>query len=335
MSLEPEELEHEATQVAVLYHEENLTLREVADRLNISEPTAARRLAWAKDHGIIRVTIFRPTRRDLQLRLQTRLAPHGIRQVLVVDPPFPETESGSGQTEVGAVAARWLENNARARMTIVLDGGRTVGALVSSIHDRAFSRLSVLPLVADPISDDASAWETAIRLVQKCPVESKLVKLPFHQTPALADLNRQARAAAKDAAFVFLGVGPLHSTDARSHDFLVHLGLDRDEIRRTHPQVAAISGNFFIDAQGGEVPVPAVQQRMQRSLTFEELQGKARTKRCTVALLAAGASKASAVLATCRAQIANSLFADVSLAEELLRLSLEPIPSGVTRSRFR
>jgi DNA-binding transcriptional regulator LsrR (DeoR family) len=99
-----------------------------------------------------------------------------------------------------------------------------------------------------------------------------------------------------------------------------HLGLDLDRIRATYTQIACLSGYYPLDEHGGPIRMPELEERLPRTLRFEDLKALALGDRCRSILVAAGAEKARAVAGVVEAGLCNTLVADRDLALELLHL---------------
>src|SRR5207248_2270120 len=117
---------------------------------------------------------------------------------------------------------RFFEEEGEPGDTIVVDGGRTIKEFVLAVPERLFEDVKVIPLCADPPSDESSAYELMTRLCQKLNAQPK--KVPYYHSSLLDPEHKKINMAAEKARFVMLGVGAFQEVTSTPHDFIKHLG---------------------------------------------------------------------------------------------------------------
>ena len=162
-----------------------------------------------------------------------------------------------------------------------------------------------------------SASELLTQLAAKTPGAVRR-KVPYYKSEFLDGLLQEIHAEAVQAAFIFFGVAAFQQDDS-AFDFIWHLGLDPQELKRKHPDVVAICGNYALDKDGQEVDVPEFTELMRRPLSFAEVQERVASEDCHVVAVCAGADKAQAALAVTRG-FCNTLITDSRLADRMTEL---------------
>ena len=295
-----------ALEACDLHYRHQLSQKEVATRLGISPATVSRLLQFGRDAGLVRISLEPPKDIVRGRELAARLTEFGIREVIV---------AGSRRVHVGQAAASYFEAYGRDRCTLVLGPGLTVAEFVARLSVGVFSDITAVPLCADPPSYEVSTLELTTRVAMKYQ-GSKSIRMPAYQTEALAAMHRKVRQTALRAEFVILGVGPWRHR-YMAIDALEHLGLDGEKVLGSHPAIVAACGMYALDTEGRLVPLPEVDEKMPRSLSFEDLQSLAAGRRCRSLLLAHSREKCDAVLAALRARLVNTLIVDDTLAKAL------------------
>lgn len=298
--------------VADLFYLKAVPQKQIADRLGVHPSTVSRLLAEARSRGLVHFTLCPPLDLDLARRLRERFPDSTLREVLVSPP---------GRTAVAMAAARCFEQSVgRSNMTVVLDGGLTVGDMVDGLKPGQFEGVTIAPIASDPPSYDVGAYELMTRLSVKYPVRVHCLKPPLRLGPILAPDHEAVRRAAAHADVVFIGAGPPRPGFS-ALEFMRHLGLDLEHIRATYPQINCLCGYHPLDQHGEPVRMPELEERLPRTLRFEDLKALAAGEQCRSILMAAGADKAGAVSGVIRAGLCNMLVADRDLALALLSSS--------------
>lgn len=306
------ELLSEILKVCRLYYEQDLKGREIAKKLGWSEAKVSKLLDLGRRKKIVRTSVHPPLHMGISEHLETflRARKTAVRSVIVTPP---------GSSSAGQAAARYFEGRAPTGSTVVLDGGRTVKDFVQSLTPGLLKNLTIVPICADPPSYEVSAYELMTRMALKLPDFVRCAKLPHHRGKVLDAVHRSVRAQAKLANFVLLGLGPWES-GFTALDFVRHLGLDPDEVKRNYRQIACMCGYLALDADGRHVEVPVIDERMPRALSFHDLQALVRSRRCEVILIAASREKLKPVQIAVSAGLCTTLVLDEELGDALEKI---------------
>ncbi len=139
--------------VASLYYEQNQNQQQIADRLEISRSSVSRLIKEARDRGIVRISIRKPTHRDLALE-QALIDRFGLRDAYVL-----HTGQGNGAEHrseqellqaVGRLAAGYLQRvveNLPPGSHIGIAWGTGVYAAVSALPEDRTKRIDVVQML--------------------------------------------------------------------------------------------------------------------------------------------------------------------------------------------
>jgi hypothetical protein len=176
----------------------------------------------------VHFTLCPPLDLELARRLRDRLQGTTLREVLISPP---------GRTAVAMAAARFFEQVVgHSNMTVVLDGGLTIGEMVDGLKPGLFEGVTIAPIASDPPSYDVGAYELMTRLSVKYPVRVRCLKPPLRLDPVLEADHEAVRRAAADADVVLMGRGHCAPASAPSNSCGISPGLDR--IRATYLRIA-------------------------------------------------------------------------------------------------
>ena len=290
-----------------LHFNHHWSKKRIGDKFGVVGSTVGRWIKQGVAASLVELRLFPTAEVALQLALSPCVERFGVKDLLV---------AGANRKRFADAAARYFENRARSKSTVVLDGGRTVSEFVDSLTPGVFSDMRIVPIAADPSSYDVSAFELAAIVSRKYP-KSKVLRLPHHPSDELAKRTKDVIAAGKTADFVFLGAGTWKRGQT-ALEFVRFLGLPRDKLQESYPQIKAVCGYCALDKEGGPVEIQEVDARMPRTLTYTDLKHLAKSHKSKVALLAAGAEKLDCALTVIRARICNTLLIDRELAAALL-----------------
>jgi deoxyribonucleoside regulator len=295
------------------YYLHGKSQKEIAEALGVSTASVSRLLRYARDTGIVRVTIHPPrdvilARKVLQLLADTR-----VREVIVAP---------NGKKAVGQMAARYIEEMSKPGCTVVLDGGYTVAEFVDGLGLCTLSQATIIPVATDPPSYNVSSFELMTRMAGRIQ-QSTCLKLPYASSEFLDPFFQKARTAARQADFAFLGAGPW-SHGFTALEFLGHLGADPGVLKKKIGQIVAVSAYHPLDASGQRIVIPML-DTLRYALDFEDFQALARSANAHVCLLAAGAQKAEAIRAVTFAGMCNTCILDEELAAALLEQAGQPV----------
>jgi deoxyribonucleoside regulator len=297
----------QALQVSELYYLDNLSQKEVAKRLRLSKASVSRLLQFAREEGLVRISIHPPHNLALAREVLAFVKHYGVREVIV---------AGTKSAHVGQAAAAYFEQYARPRQTILLDGGFTVQDFVAALRGGLLTGLNVVPLCADPISYDVASCELMARFSTKYS-GSKCFRVPRYRSDMLDGIREEIVRISRQADHVILGVGPW-DPDFTALKFVEHLGLDPSELRQRETRIAAVCGYVFLDKESHCVAMPAIEERILRVLDLEDLRRLSGKEGCRSLLLAHSTEKRDAVITAIRARLCNTLIIDKDLAEALI-----------------
>jgi DNA-binding transcriptional regulator LsrR (DeoR family) len=299
--------------VAHLFYVEKRSQKEIGLLRNIHPSRVSRLVAEARKRNLVHFTLCPPTDCILAQHLQEHLSRTSVRHVTV---------GPAGRSQVATVAARYFEQDVgRSGMTLALDGGFTLSSFVDALRPGRYERVTIVPIAADPPSYAASAYELMTRLSVKYPIGVSCQKPPLHMDPLLQAERRKVWAAAAKADAVMLAAGPLH-TNPTALEFMRHLGLDPKRIQSGYREVEGFCGYHAVDAAGRLVRIGELEEKMPRTLQFEQLLRLSSGTKCRTILVAATPQKAKAVLSVIRAGMCNTLVVDSDLAAALLRMKI-------------
>lgn len=131
--------------VSRLYYESNLTEREIAHRLQLSRPKVSRLLKQARAEGIVQIGVLSPpgVYPDLEDRLERRFE---LQEAIVVEASDVASQEGVSR-EVGAAAARHLQETLGGTSTVGLSWGRTLQAMVASLRPQRRESAHVVQII--------------------------------------------------------------------------------------------------------------------------------------------------------------------------------------------
>lgn len=313
----PVEFSDAAVWAAWLYYVDELTQKEVADRLGTSRVTVIKLLAEAKERGLVKIEI--DTSVASHVALSRQMAEYyGLAEALII----PSLEGDDDLSRLGRAASIMLLGKLKKGETLAVAWGRTVSAVAQSVpsHTR-LEDITVCQLVASPdgmasdFSPELCSSLLANRLGAKCVnilapavVSDPRVKASLMQEPSIAaqfDVIRNASTALFGVGEV--GAGStiatinLHPTDS--------LKAVKDD-----GALAVIMG-LFIDADGNEVRSQVHDQLIGASL--DNL--KAIPQRICVA---GGVQKTAAIRAALKGHLVTHLVIDERTAQAIMQAEL-------------
>jgi len=133
-----EEKIKQCIRIAKMYYEENLGQKAIADELNISRPTVSRQLQFAKDMGIVNITIHDPYEKSEELA-ELLKEKYNLKYVLI-------KEVSSDKYEIDVVGISWGKTmyetanlmkptNLTGVSTIQLKGGISYSNIKTNSHE--------------------------------------------------------------------------------------------------------------------------------------------------------------------------------------------------------
>lgn len=309
----PVEFSDAAVWAAWLYFVDELTQKEVADRLGTSRVTVIKLLADAKRRGLVKVEI------DTAIASRVALS-RALRQTFALGEALviPSLDGGSELERLGRAASVMLLDKLSDGETLAVAWGRTVSAVAEAVPDFAqLKDITVCQLVASPdgmasdFSPELCSSLLANRLGAKCVnilapavVSNAEVKASLMVEPSIAaqfDVIRSASTA-------LFGIGEFGpgSTIATQN---LHSAETLKGVQDAGA-VGVIMG-LFIDADGQEVQSPVFDRQIGASL--DNL--KAIPRRICVA---GGAHKTRGICAALKGGFVTHLVTDEVTAKSLV-----------------
>lgn len=140
---------HLLASVASLYYINNLTQSEIAGRLFISRSKVSRLLQEARDLGIVKISIFEPWNRDLNLEQQF-CDRFSLKNARILN--FTESTSNEEILQkLGEAAAYYLDSILDAHTILGISWGYTIYKTVHAIHTRKNIPFTVVPIMGPAI----------------------------------------------------------------------------------------------------------------------------------------------------------------------------------------
>lgn len=308
--------------VASMYYERGMTQEEIARELNYSRSGISRLLAEAHEARIVEIRIHWPlirSRSSEQALLQRFSALRDVHVLTCTTLTYAQM-----LRQLGEHAARLVEQWIEDGMVLGVSWGTGVYEVASALRpERTYPNLTVVQMigalgVADPQIDGP---ELARRVAQAYGGRYQILPAPLIvETEAMRDALladrriRQVLDLAQQARVAIVGVG---STDPNVSS-LVRAGyLTVEEIRRIAATgaVGDVCGIHF-DLHGNLPNMPIGRR-------IVGIQPDALRRIPLVLGIAAGPSKAPAILGALRARLINALVTDEATARQVLALSAE------------
>lgn len=310
-------------QAAYWYYVQDLGQAEVARRLGTSRSNVSRLLRTAREQGIVRFEIAYPIRRDFRLedRVRGRFAGLGLREVIVTSTPHagtPSSDSQAGVLAVARAASEWLASRLQDKDTLGLFWGGTIKTMVDVARFDRRVDVHVIQLAGEWSNDPRHSGHNLVR-----DLASKLGgRYTYFNAPAVAATESDADAllarpevtdalaAARAADLAIVGIGAFPVDTTRTFLDLARATAQEIAEARAKGVVGQLAGRFF-DAHGRQVDLSL--NRRLVSLDLDELR-----EITTIAVVASGASKGSALLGALRGGLIDVLIVDPPLAAALL-----------------
>lgn len=303
----------DTARAAWLYYIEEFTQSQIAEKLGVSRSTVIRLLQRAKDSGLVTISLgvsqetFK-LERDLEKRF-------GLRTVRIV----PEAEDGETQRRwLGQVAAGTLQEMARRDSILAVSWGRTLRAMADSLQGEvSIPGMKAVALIGGlhNAARGTNPHEVAELVGQFFNAPARALYAPVYvrnaetaaglvSDPGLSEALDMARR----ASLVIFSVGSLSEKatmlqlgyiNATEKEFLVRQGAVGDIACR------------WINAKGEPVQLPPTIHPIGISLT--DLRNIPERL-----LVAGGASKTRAILASVRGGYATHLITDEGVAAAML-----------------
>lgn len=300
---------------AWMYYKEELTQKEIGERLGLSRVTINRLLQRARERGVVEFHIETSDVEYIELEsaLRQRFHLHDAMVTLAVEPD----EIDVRYAVLARNTADWLTAHLRDGMRVGLGMGRTISHLPdyfapaqpidctfgevvggAAAHSGRFAAYNVTSKMAE-LAGGRPEYFYAPMLASNSVAYRSIV-----QEPAVA----QALERARNSNILIQSVGPVDET-AILH---IHGHLTREELQllRERGAVGDMLGHYF-DAQGRPVPNPVSDRVIGLSLA-----DVARIPLSVV--MAGGPEKVQVLLAALRGELFNVLITDAWTAQQIL-----------------
>ncbi|MBV8212684.1 MAG: sugar-binding transcriptional regulator [Verrucomicrobia bacterium] len=303
-----------AVRAAWLYYVAGNTQHEIAEKLQVSRPTAQRLVALAVERGLVKVRVYHKVATCLELAIALRQ-----KYNLVVCNVVPVNADDGDQVlrKMAVAGAQVMESyldEIEARI-IALGSGQTIKAVIGELNSFNRPQHRVLSLVGTIARDGASnPYDVALQAAEK--IGSKCFLLP---APLLADsaeerkqwcrhrLYKVVEELSTKADVAFVGIG-----DVRRGCPLHRDGFLTDDEVNDLVKTGAVGDNLgWTFDQNGDLVEVAIQERV----TSIQLP---RPSKKPVIGFAGGERKSKAVLGALRGHWVNGLVTDETCARAVL-----------------
>lgn len=304
----------------MLYYCYGLTQSEIAKRMQVSRSTVSNYLRSAREQGIVDIRINGRAFKETQISRQIR-EHFGLTDAYISD-IAPNVDASGNDRQIAILAAMALRDILQPSEKIGVAWSDMLWLVASEVPAVQHTGLEVFELMGGsgtypPYDAETSASKLAARLPAKfrglrypaVASSEELAALILKETAVqnqlseLSSLNR----------YVF-SVETLDTEVEHAWSWL--LRQPEADAYRSNGAVALVCGQF-LDQTGTRVSGPLDKRLI--GLDFETISG-----RKNGLLMASGADKAAAVLAVLNANIAEYLFVDRPLGEEITRLTALP-----------
>lgn len=324
LSAEDERLEL-LGQVASWYYEDGLDQAEIAARISKSRSLVSRLLNEARQRGLVEIRVRFPLRRSDELEAGL-VETFGLTEARVL--AGEQLHYGSLLRRVGRLGARALQGRIHSDMDVAIGWGAALHAVVNAMPEIQLDDVMVLQAMGsvgdgDPNVDGADLART---LATKIGGGYRTLHAPLivDRAGTAADLLSNATNAvtltrAASAGAVIMGIGSIDSrlSGLRRAGYFTDQNLDD---LRSRGIVGDVMG-YLLDAAGNVTDIPENERVV--SLHPDALRSAAWTIG-----VAAGASKASAVLAAVRGGYFDVLVTDEETASAVLAME-QDAPTAV------
>ena len=299
-------------QVANLYYKENLSQREIADKLGVSRSLIALYLQKAREQQIVRIEIINPQDSAAGLALELRRRTN-LEQVIVV--PHGHMTQELTRRAIAAAAAQYLETQLQDGDVLGLGWGRTTTRVVELLAPTKPRDVDVVPLQGE--SSYTSSYTQINQLVLQTAQQFSgrphfLLAPMIVGSQTLRDLLLQDTAILpithkwEQLTIALFGIGMLLPAPG----MVVYIGEEHLPIVRDLGAIGDVCAHYF-NADG--VFLDSDLETRMIVASVEQL----RRARCRLAV-ATGVEKAPAVIGAIRTGLISTLVADAQLAQAII-----------------
>jgi DNA-binding transcriptional regulator LsrR (DeoR family) len=299
--------------VARLYYLEEMSQREIAQKLNISVASVSRAISRAKELDIVRISINENLDRlgELEIAMERRW---NLNECLLV--PRFETPANSYR-EMATRTTELLSRILSRGDTVGVSWGETLKTVSENLGRIGLNDVDVVPIIGAMGTVETGIYPNSIarEFAERIGGSAYLMN-----TPAVVDSEEIKNSLTRDSNFQMVRriwerlSAVLLSVSALDEDTSAFRGgiFTREELDELRELGGVCATNFtIIDTEGRRVENPV--SRRITNLPFEELRNVRQ-----VVLLAAGEHKTEPLRAALKGQVATTLITDVECAEALL-----------------
>ncbi|MGN8061855.1 sugar-binding transcriptional regulator [Ralstonia sp. 22111] len=309
-----QEKRDQAARAAWLYYVGNHTQHDIAEQLGVSRQIAQRLIAYAVEHGLVKVRVTHPVSACLELAESLR-SRFRLETCHVV--PASADDADAAQRMIAVAAAEVMERYllADAPRVVNVGSGRTLRAAIDQLPDLDRPQHRIVSMVGAIAADGSSnRYDVALAAAEK--TRSRYYLLP---APLVADSAEDTRQwchhrlygvvadLAAQADVTFIGVGTIGPGCALQVDGFIS-AKDVDDLL-AHGAAGELIGRP-IDAQGRLLEAP-LQTRIT-SLPLRPMPSR------PVIAIAGGVAKAGAIGAALRGGWLTGLVTDEACAQQIL-----------------
>ncbi len=302
-------------QVARLYYDENLSQRQIADRLGVSRSLIALYLQQAREAGIVRIQIVEPKDSCTDLAASLKEAT-GVRHVTLI--PNPRGSHTLTLRAVAGAAAEFLTDNLTDGDTLGLAWGRTTSTVVDLLNPPPSLQTHVLPLMGEcGISGMHSQMnQLVMQAAQRLRAKAYFLSLPMVVSSSRLRDELVDEVGVRDVigswnriSLACVGIGVVPPVPG----MVVYIG---DEYLPRLMEAGAVGDvcGVYYDREGQIIESGLEDRTIAASLD------QLKAIDCLVAV-ACGEDKAVAVLGALRTGLISALFIDRDMAEQVLTMS--------------
>lgn len=294
--------------VSEMYYIQEMTQKDIADRLGLSRPAVSRLLQTARDRGIVKINIVDPSERLMALEeeLAQAFALKGCRLCP------SDTDFSILKARLGYRGAELLMANLKPGDVIGIGASSTVYEVTRALREmRDWPGLRVVPLSGGSLGTDGQPQINQVvhMAAQRLNAEFIYLNAPLYVGEdsivqlLMGDTSiRQCTRLWDQLGHALIGIGTGSVVDTKDPYFRAAL----DAVG--HSQVAAAVCGWFVDSEGN-----AIKGRNTTSVSCDQLK-EARN----VIAVAGGKRKARAILSVLRGKFVTHLVTDEDVAREIL-----------------
>lgn len=301
--------------VCSMFYEQELTQSEIGDKLGLSRVKIYRLLKEAKEAGVVQIIINWPIKRDgvLEQRLKETFK---LQEALVLIAPKQEDDLIS---ELGQLAARYLETLFTDHMTLAICLGKTTFEVIQAIRPNKTLHVNVVQAIGSlPKMHQYDSAALVRQFAEKVGGEAfYLSSPPIADTKASAEIMRnqsdirRTLDIARKADVALVGVGNLEPANSV---FVKSEAMTEKDLRTLVANDAVGDTSWQIFTEDGKLHKDAFNQRVI-GLSLADLK-----KIPTTLAVAGGVKKARAILGALNTGVVNVLCTDDKAARDILKL---------------